>query len=187
MTTFTTVSSVLLAAALACIFAGVCAYEEDYGDYLIPDTNGYYPLDKRSYNSYCRRCMSSDYDWVSCYKCWDRPGRSAPYYGGKKKRGYWTKPGHIVPYYGKRSDEAIDSMFSQEEKRGSLFQCSCCMRVEDPRCCAECNRFFDKRDEKRGYVTSFADYGEEEEGCGCCQRGDFILSCCMRCLQSKKK
>ena len=67
------------------------------------------------------------------------------------------------------------------------FSVSCCMRVEDPRCCAECNRFFDKRDEKRGYVTSFADYGEEEEGCGCCQRGDFILSCCMRCLQSKKK
>ena len=187
MTTFTNISSVLLAAVLACIFAGVCAYEEDYGDYLIPDTNGYYPLDKRSYNSYCRRCMSSDYDWISCYKCWDRPGRSAPYYGGKKKRGYWTKPGHIVPYYGKRADESMSSMFPAEEKRASLFQCSCCMRVGDARCCSACNSFFDKRDEKRGYVTSFADYGEEEEGCGCCQRGDFFLSCCIRCLQSKKK
>ena len=188
MTSFSNVSSVFLAAVLACVFAGVCAYE-DYGDYLIPDTNGYYPLDKRSYNSYCRRCMSSDYDWVSCYKCWDRPGRSAPYYGGKKKRGFSTRPGHIVPYYGKRADESYDifpEQDLQEEKRSSLFKCSCCMRTEDPRCCSECSRFFDKRDDKRGYVISFADYGDEEEGCGCCQRGYFTLSCCLRCLQSKK-
>lgn len=188
MTTSTTVSSVGLAAVLACLFAAVCAYT-DYGDYLIPDTDGYYPLDKRSYNSYCHRCMSSD-DWVSCFKCWDRPGRSVPYYGGKKKRGYHTRPGHIVPYYaGKRADETtgdldVDEDYLDEVKRGSLSKCACCTRTKFKPCCEKCFRFVGES-EKRGYETSFADYGPEEEGCSCCRRDYFSLSCCFTCLSKK--
>lgn len=172
MTTFASVSSACFAAALACLFAAVYAHE-DYGDYLIPETNGYYPLDKRSYNTYCRRCMSSDNDWVSCYKCWDRPGRSAPYYGGKKKRGYSNR--FIVPYYlRKRAEETMDDLdqYLDLDKRGTLFKCTCCVKTRDERCCSQCPSYL-------------AEHSDEEETCRCCQPGTFRLSCCLNCVKRK--
>ncbi len=154
------VTSVLAAAILACIFVSVCAYE-DYNDYLLPDEYGYYPLDKRGFDSFCAKCMSSD-DWYSCYKCWDRPGRSAPYYG-KKKRGYWSRPGSPVPYYVKRSEEIGDDNYfpgeyeERMEKRASIFKCKCCLMTEDYDCCLKCKDMFAQRESKRGYDTSFFD------------------------------
>ena len=93
--------------------------------YLLPYDDNSHLLKKRSYDAYCHRCMSSEYDWLSCFMC--------------SSSSEHTKRAETNAF-----------IFPEEErvhnrKRGSLFKCSCCMRTADVRCCAACDNSYDRR------------------------------------------
>ncbi len=175
---------VLIATILAMVVVTISA-DFEYVDNEMENMHGYHSEMKRSYASYCARCLASD-DWMSCYKCWDRPGRSVPYYG-KKKRNYWSKPGSIIPYYPKR-DAATDNdnLFPNNEqdiaeKMDSDFSCKCCLKTGLDVCCDGCEAQYIEEN-KRRYETSF--YTASEEACSCCwgtSSGFSSLLCCLRC------
>ena len=51
------------------LFNNIIVYGEGYYLHLMPDSDGFYPIDKRAYKSYCQRCMMSENDWFRCIQC----------------------------------------------------------------------------------------------------------------------
>ena len=109
-------TSIIVLLGISCFLVQVYAREDDSS-----------ALKKRSYNSFCQRCMASDFDWWSCFKC--SSGRN----NSNEKRA--DPRVFIFP----------EEQTGRYEKRASLFKCSCCMRTGDKRCCAACENSYDRR------------------------------------------
>ena len=174
--------SVLLSGILAAVFADAEFIDGEL-EKLAEDLNNI----KRSSDSYCAKCLSST-DWLSCFKCWDRPSRSTPYYG-KKKRKYWAHSDRIGPYLSKHYGKMDDDMIFPDERRLPLQKrfadsnCFCCFRTGFDVCCDSCNAFV-TQENKRGYETSFLE--NENDACSCCDSSSQAnLLCCLQCERKK--
>lgn len=143
---------------------------------------------KRSSDSYCARCLTSD-DWLSCFKCLDRPGHTTPYYGKKKR--YWAHSDMIKPYLSRNNGENNDdTIFPGErklplQKRISDTNCHCCFRMGFDICCKSCNAFAGQEIKRGyGYETSFVE--RENDACSCCDStSQANLLCCLLCDRKK--
>ncbi len=169
---------------------------EDYRDYLLPETGGYYPLDKRSYDPHCSRCSSSGQDWLSCYKCWSRPGRSVPYYSKIKRSGIPSDDDLVATEEILRDLLLVEEELESERKNVAVSKCACCLKYGDPVCCTDCASFIDstskKTPEKRSfdgfgnfgsYASPIAEYGSSW-ACSCCNR-DPRNFCCVACAKRR--
>ena len=192
-------SALCFGTVLLCLLGLTYAYSEDYEDYrdyLLPETGGYYPLDKRSYDPHCSRCSSSGTDWLSCYKCWSRPGRSVPYYSKMKRGGLPSNDDLAATEKLLKDLLLVEEKLESKRKDAMVSKCACCLKYEDSGCCSDCISFIDsssrKTPEKRSlggfgsfgsYYSPIAEFGTSE-ACACCDR-DPRNFCCMRCAKRR--
>lgn len=168
-----------------------------------------YDVDKRGFSGSCRRCMHNSDDWGSCLECFSRPG-PAPYYSGEKRASDpydWTEDKRAIvnpyewdvkrafnPYEwnvkrgaGWRSffdtdfEKRAFNPYDMEISKRGFSACRCCLKIRDPKCCANCN--YAPYYTKRAYRTSYRP--EYDEVCGCCRKDRFNYACCMNCSMKK--
>ena len=65
---FRTISTVFIVLTIK-LLCNIVDGNERYNLHVMPDSDVLNSMDKTAKNAYCQRCMMSESDWFSCFKC----------------------------------------------------------------------------------------------------------------------
>ena len=67
---FRTISTVFIVLTMILLYNTVHGNKR-HNLHVMPDSDVLNSMDKRANNAYCQRCMISESDWFSCFKCFE--------------------------------------------------------------------------------------------------------------------